>query len=73
MEALLANLRANAMIAAEVVRLAVASLPERTACSCSRALADALLTQPGQAPAETLQRLAPIVGRYLDPDAKGDS
>jgi len=72
-EALLANLRANARTAAEVVRLAVASLPDRDACACSHALADALLTQPGKAPAATLERLAPIVGRYLDPAARGNS
>jgi 5'-methylthioadenosine phosphorylase len=63
---LLANLRANAKLAAEVLREAITHLPRaRERCACGDALEHAILTDLAQAPAKTLERLKPIVGRYL--------
>jgi len=34
-------------------------------CACYHALEGALMTDPRRVPAETLERLQPIVGKYL--------
>jgi 5'-methylthioadenosine phosphorylase len=65
--AVLENLRANAALAASVLRDAARSLPAtREACGCGRALENAIITQRDAIPAEAVERLRPIVGRYLD-------
>ena len=62
---LLENLDANAELSAEVLREAVSRLPEaRDHCNCGSALEHAIFTDLQKAPAETLERLRPIVGRY---------
>ncbi len=69
-EQILANLQRNAGNAAEVIRRTVKSLAPADAprrCHCNTALAHALITDPATVPAETRQRLAAIVGKYLDP------
>jgi len=63
---LLDNLRANADLAAQVLRSTIGRLPERrTNCGCGEALKDAILTRPENVPPQTLERLRPIVGRYF--------
>lgn len=67
--AVLANLRAmTAAIQTLVVDLASAALP---ACEsgCPDALHSAVVTDPAVVSTATRQRLAPIAGRYLNPDA----
>ncbi len=65
--AVLDNLRANARLAAAILRRAAVEMPpERVACSCGRALEDAIITRRDAIPAEARERLRPIVGRYLD-------
>ena len=65
-EALIANLAANAALAGEIVRRAVGGIAPRGAgCSCGEALRQAILTPAEAVPAATLRRLEPIVGRYL--------
>jgi len=62
---LLENLDANAKLSAEVLRETVSRLPAaREHCDCGNALEHAILTDLQKAPAETLERLRPIVGRY---------
>ena len=56
----------NAAMAQDVVRRIVRRLPLERSCECSSALAQAIITDPAQIPTATLERLAPIVGRYLD-------
>jgi len=66
-EAVLGNLHANAQNAAEILRSTIQDLPaERDGCPCVDALKYALITRPESVPAETRERLRPIVGRYLD-------
>jgi 5'-methylthioadenosine phosphorylase len=55
----------NTELAQEAVRLLVKELPSERSCSCSNALATALITQPDKIPAETRQRLAIFVDKYL--------
>jgi 5'-methylthioadenosine phosphorylase len=66
-EVVVRRLAANAAAATEMVRAAVAAMPEERGCSCARALDGALLTRPEQVPAEARARLAPILGKYLGP------
>lgn len=69
--ALLENLRANAELAANILRRAVSVLPtsrDGGACSCADALRHALITPIDAIPPEARRRLAPILGRYLPAD-----
>lgn len=66
-EAVMAVLRHNATLGQEVVRRAAAAAPaagERR-CGCGEALRYALLTDPAAVPPATLDRLAPLVGKYF--------
>ena len=57
-EGVLANLRANAQLAGEVLARTVAALPrERTACACGQALAAAIITPRDAISAEARARL----------------
>ncbi len=58
-------LRANAAMGQEVVRRAVAWAGATPECSCGRALEHALITDRAAVPAATIEKLAPIVGKYF--------
>ena len=58
----------NVATAQDVVRRIVRKLPVERACPCASALAQALITDPAVIPKATLEKLAPIVGRYLKVD-----
>jgi 5'-methylthioadenosine phosphorylase len=66
-EALLATLAANTELAQNALRLTVARLSaaERD-CECGSALATALITRRDLVPQDLKDRLAPIVGKYLE-------
>ena len=49
----------------KIVRHAVRSLPEKRECTCSSALAHAILTDRKKIPAATKKKLALLVGKYL--------
>ncbi len=57
-------LRRNAELAKKAITWMVGRLEPRT-CSCGDALGQALITQRDLIPPETLERLRPLVGRYL--------
>ncbi len=60
------SLHANANLAASALREAVRALPaERRGCACGDALAHAILTRREAIAPEAIERLRPIVGRYL--------
>ena len=66
-EAVMAVLGQNAALGQDVIRRAAAAAPaagERR-CGCGAALQYALLTDPAAVPPETLDRLAPLVGKYF--------
>jgi len=65
-EAVIRVLQQNAATAQQVVRRLVESLPdgEERTCPCASALATALITDPAVIPPATLEKLAPIVGKY---------
>ena len=64
-EMIVGNLTANVQLAKDIVRRVVAALPERRACSCGDALKNAIFTNLSKVPAETVEALRPIIGRYL--------
>jgi 5'-methylthioadenosine phosphorylase len=63
--ALLANLRANGELAADVVVRVVAGIGGKPrACACATALDDAVLNSLAAVPEPTLERLEPILARF---------
>jgi 5'-methylthioadenosine phosphorylase len=64
-EMIIANLVQNAKTAQQVIAAAVESLPFERTCECATALKHALITRPEAIPAETKQRLGPLVAKYL--------
>lgn len=64
---IIANLGRNAANACESVRRLVSSLDTERTCGCGSALRHALMTDPKLIPPATLERLRPLVGKYLAP------
>ncbi len=64
-EMIVQNLLHNAETAQRVVKTLVERLPVDRICGCATALKSAIITRPEAVPAATLQKLAPIVGKYL--------
>jgi len=56
----------NAENACNVVREAVAAMPEGRSCKCGSALAHAIITDRKMIPQATKDRLKLILGKYLD-------
>jgi len=67
---IVAVLLKNAEHACTVVREAVAAMPETRDCKCGSALKNAILTQKSAVPANTLERLHLLVGKYFDSEQK---
>jgi 5'-methylthioadenosine phosphorylase len=63
---IVAVLTKNAQNAAAVVRETVAAMPKQRQCKCGSALAHAILTERDKIPAATRQKLALIIGKYLE-------
>jgi 5'-methylthioadenosine phosphorylase len=67
---IVAVLLKNAEHASSVVREAVAAMPKTSGCKCGSALRNAILTRKDTVPAETLDRLRLLVGKYFDSEQK---
>ncbi len=66
-DALIANLKANAALAARALRRAVLATPtDRARCACGDALGSSILTPRADISPETRIRLGPILGRYVE-------
>ncbi|HEX6806071.1 MAG TPA: S-methyl-5'-thioadenosine phosphorylase [Terriglobales bacterium] len=63
---IVAVLLKNAENACNVVREAVAAMPEERSCRCGSALAHAIITDRGKIPESTRERLKLILGKYLE-------
>jgi 5'-methylthioadenosine phosphorylase len=59
------NLTKNAENAVKVVRDVVARMPAERACKCGSALAHALITDKSAVPADTLDKLELLIGKYF--------
>ncbi len=65
-ELVIGNLLQNARTAQQVIAAMVGGLgQEERTCACATALSSAIITRPDAVPAETKQRLAVIMGKYL--------
>jgi 5'-methylthioadenosine phosphorylase len=64
-EQIVAVLLKNAENACQVVRAAVAAIPQQRSCKCGAALAHAILTDPKKIPAPTRKNLGIILDKYL--------
>jgi 5'-methylthioadenosine phosphorylase len=60
------TLQENTQLARRAIAKLVGELPLERGCSCEDSLQDALITDPASVPTELKERLAPLVGRYLD-------
>jgi len=64
-EGVVENLRRNAETARRMVRKALERMPSERSCPCGDALASAILTPRDRIPAATVERLRPLLDRYL--------
>lgn len=64
-ELVIRTLQKNTALAQQAIARLVRDLPEARDCGCGNALRDALITAPDRIPAETRQRLALLVDKYL--------
>ncbi len=65
-EIILENVRTNVEISKQIVKNAVANIPERPrTCSCASALQNAIATKPEKIPQGARHRLELLVGKYL--------
>ena len=68
---IVANLLQNVDVSRRVVRTALDRLPAIRSCDCSKALESAIVTSFDLAPRETQDRLAPIIGKYVQQKVTG--
>lgn len=64
-EMVIRNLEANVKIAQEALRYLIPNIPEERTCACSRALADAIVTQRDLIPEELKEKLKLLIGKYV--------
>jgi 5'-methylthioadenosine phosphorylase len=64
-EAILKILRGNIDMSKQIVRLAVAAIPEKRDCPCPKALENAIVTAPDVIPPEQKDRLKLLIGKYI--------
>ena len=61
----IANLEKNAASAKKIIRKAISRIPNAPAWPSQKALENAIMTKNSAWPSETVQRLKPIIGRFL--------
>jgi 5'-methylthioadenosine phosphorylase len=66
-ELILENVKHNVLSAKEIIKKAVATLPEErgTACECDQAIKNCVVTRPDLISQEAREKLGPIIGKYL--------
>lgn len=64
-ETVIANLGRNAAASQSILRRLIPSIGTERPCGCGDALRNAIVTSKENAPRETLERLGPIVSRYM--------
>ena len=65
-EAVIAVVQRNATNARKVLAATISRVPSEHSCIAANALEGAIMTSPSAVPAATRERLAPIIGKYLD-------
>lgn len=64
-EVVIQNLQRNVAVSRETLSRLIPRLGTERTCGCGDALRNAIVTPPHSAPPETLERLGPIVSRYI--------
>lgn len=64
-EMIIENLSKNAEIAKAMLKNTIKILPVSGDCKCSEALKNAIITPKDAVPAESLEKLKPIIGEYI--------
>ena len=64
-EMILENLHKNVDTAKKIIVETVKALPENADCECRHALANSFVTDKSLWPSETLEKLKPILKKYL--------
>jgi 5'-methylthioadenosine phosphorylase len=64
-EAIIRIIHQNVAMAKNIIRQAVADISAERTCPCGSAMQYAIITDKTVIPAETRQRLEPIIGKYL--------
>lgn len=64
-EMVVANVVKNVATSKEVLRRLLPRLEQRQSCSCSSALDGAIITRSEEIPVDTIQKLAPIISKYI--------
>lgn len=64
-ETVIANLGRNAAASQSILRRLIPTIGGERSCGCGDALRNAIVTSKENAPRETLERLGPIVSRYM--------
>lgn len=59
------SLMRNVDNAKKIIKKTIALIPEKRECSCAHALENAIMTQHDLIPKETLQKLEPILNKYI--------
>lgn len=59
------NLNKNASNAREIIKRAIHALPHEQDCDCPQALSNAIITDRSMWPAETIEKLKPLIKKYL--------
>ena len=70
-ESILTTLRQNVTLAKQLLRTAMGAVADAKACSCQRALQDAIITAPDRMPASTRRKLALLIDRVVPAKKKG--
>ena len=64
-DVIIETLRQNTHKIREIIKLAIARIPDTRQCSCATALKTAIVTDPKLIPAEQKKRLNLLIGKYL--------
>jgi 5'-methylthioadenosine phosphorylase len=64
-EMVIANLNQNAAMAKEIVKRAIAKIPQEADWPCHHALKNAIMTDRKLWPAKTIKELGPILEKYV--------
>jgi 5'-methylthioadenosine phosphorylase len=64
-DVIIETLRQNTDQIREIIKLAVASIPDKRECACATALKETIITDPRFIPAKQRQKLDLLIGKYL--------
>jgi 5'-methylthioadenosine phosphorylase len=61
----LQNQKKNIEVVKKIIRNAIPKIPEKRTCACADALKNTIITNLNRVPEKTLEKLEPIIGKYV--------